>query len=169
MRRRMPNGVGTTSPVERRSDNTRLPVIDPVTLARTWHGHLGLLAAIALLHPAITLRGAARLRPGTRWSVAGATALVTAATGLGWWLYPGYREADKPRLLQEAFPVALLFETKEHLAFYALALAWGGCGLALATEGARARRAARFCFGAASALAITTGVLGAIVGSAAAG
>ena len=144
-------------------------MIDPVTLARTLHGHLGLLAAIALLHPAITLRGAARLRPGTRFSVAGATALVTLATALGWWLYPGYRSADKPRLLQSAFPVAQLFETKEHLAFYALALAWAGCGLALATEGARARRVARWSFGAAGALALLVGALGTVVGSASAG
>lgn len=144
-------------------------MIDPVTLARTWHGHIGLLAAIALLHPAITLRGAARLRPGTRWSVAGATALVTLTTGLGWWLYPGYRSVDKPRLLQDAFAVAQLFETKEHLAFHALALAWAGCGLTLATEGARARRVARVCFAASAGLALLVGALGTIVGSAAAG
>ena len=144
-------------------------MIDPVTLARTWHGHLGLLAAIALLHPAITLRGSARLRPGTRWSVAGATALLTATTALGWWLYPGYRAADKPVLLREAFPLAMLFETKEHLAFYALALGWAGCGLALATTETRARRLARFAFGAAALLTVTVGVLGTVVGSASVG
>ncbi len=144
-------------------------MIDLVNLARTFHGHLGLLAAVALLHPAITLRGAARLRPGTRWSVAGATALVTVTGAMGWWLYPGYRAQDKPRLLQEAFPVALAFETKEHLAFYAVVLAWAACGLALGTEGAGPRRAARVAYGVAAALTVAVGVLGSIVGSAVAG
>lgn len=144
-------------------------MIDPVSLARTFHGHLGLLAAVALAHPAWTLRGAARLRPGTRWSVAGATALLTLTFAAGWWLYPGYRGADKPRLVREALPVALLFETKEHLAFYAVALAWAGCGLALATTGAGPRRAARFAFGAAAVLTLVVGVLGSVVGSATAG
>ncbi len=147
-------------------------MIDPVALARTLHGHLGLLAAIALLHPAITLGPGRALRPGTRWSVGLATALVTATVLGGWWLYPGYRAADKPRLLQEAFGVAMLFETKEHLAFYALVLAWGGCALVFGTGSpARpmspaSRRTARLCFGASAGLAVTVGVLGSIVGSA---
>ncbi len=148
-------------------------MIDLVALLRTFHGHLGLLAAVALAHPAVTLRGAARLRPGTRWSVGFATVLVTLTTGLGWWLYPGYRSVDKPRLLREAFPVAMLFETKEHLAWYALALAWAGCALALrsggATPDARARRLARIAFGMSAALTLAVGVLGSIVASATAG
>ncbi|MDP2317664.1 MAG: hypothetical protein Q8P41_32560 [Pseudomonadota bacterium] len=155
-------------------------MIDLVALARTWHGHVGVLAAIALLHPAITLRPAsargaaggsgaavgARLRAGTRWSVALATALVTLTTFAGWWLYPGYRATEKPRLLQEAFPVALLFETKEHLAFYALVLAWAGCALVFGPAGAASRRIARLCFGASAGLVIVVGVLGTVVGSA---
>ncbi|MES2644864.1 MAG: hypothetical protein V4850_35585 [Myxococcota bacterium] len=146
-------------------------MIDLVTLARTLHGHLGLLAAIALVHPAITLRpprsAAASLRPGTRWSVALATALVTITTLGGWWLYPGYRVVDKPRLLQGAFEVAMLFETKEHLAFYALVLAWGGCALVFGPPGGR--RVARLCFGASAALAVTVGILGSMVASSPAG
>ncbi|MDP2305130.1 MAG: hypothetical protein Q8P18_03805 [Pseudomonadota bacterium] len=151
-------------------------MIDLVTLARTLHGHLGLLAAIALLHPAITLRPArmaqAGLRPGTRWSVALATALVTATVSAGWGLYPGYRAVDKPRLLRGAFEVALLFETKEHLAFYAMVLAWGGCALVFGPAPASspaARRIARLFFGASAALAVTVGVLGSVVASASVG
>lgn len=149
-------------------------MIDLVAFARTLHGHLGLLAAIALVHPAITLRpprsAAAGLRPGTRWSVALATALVTMTTLGGWVLYPGYRAVDKPRLLQGAFEVAMLFETKEHLAFYALVLAWGGCALVFGPARAvGARRIARLCFGAAAGLAVTVGILGSMVASSPAG
>lgn len=136
-----------------------------------------MLAAIALLHPAIALRpprtAHSGLRAGTRWSVALATGLLTATVLGGWWLYPGYRAADKPRLLRDAFEVALLFETKEHLAFYALVLAWGGCALVLANErgpvSPASRRIARLLFGASAALAVTVGVLGSIVGSASPG
>lgn len=140
-------------------------MIDPVQLARTLHGHLGLLAAVALLHPALLLPDAAPLRRGTRWSTALATALLTATVAAGFGLYPGYRAHDKPLLLIEAFPVAQLFETKEHLAFYALALGWSGCALAFHGHDARARRLARRCFGLAAALAFTVGLLGSVVAS----
>lgn len=146
-------------------------LIDLVAFARTLHGHLGLLAAVALLHPAITLAPprtpGGKLRPGTRWSVALATALVTGTFAAGWALYPGYRQVDKPRLLQGAFPIARLFESKEHLAFYAVVLAWGGCALVFAVPGARG--AARACFGGAAALTLLVGILGSIVASATAG
>lgn len=146
-------------------------LIDLVAFARTLHGHLGLLAAIALLHPAITLTPArtpgGKLRPGTRWSVALAATLVTGTFAAGWVLYPGYRQVDKPRLLQGAFPIAQLFESKEHLAFYAVVLAWGGCALVFAAPSARA--AARVCFGAAAVLTLLVGVLGSVVASATAG
>jgi hypothetical protein len=139
-------------------------MFDPVALARTLHGHAGLLAAVALLHPAITLKPTP-LRPGTRWSVALATALLTGTVVAGWALYPEYRRADKPLLLQHQFAVAQLFETKEHLAFFALILGWTGCALVFAAEG-EARRLARMCFGLAAGLVLVIGVLGSLVGSA---
>jgi len=140
-------------------------MIDPVALLRTLHGHAGLLAAVALLHPALTLKGPARSK-GTRWSLGLSTGLATATVIGGWLLYPGYRDGVKPRLLHEAFPLAMAFETKEHLATFALVLAWTGCGLALGTGDRDAHRPARICYGAASALAFTVGILGSVVASA---
>lgn len=141
-------------------------MIDLVALARTLHGHCGLLAAVALLHPAITLRGTARLRPGTRWSVVLATALVTLTAAGGWLLYPGYRAGHKQELLRDAFPIAQLFESKEHLAYYAVVLAWTGCVLVWAAPEGGARRLARFAFGASAGLTLVVGVLGSVVASA---
>jgi hypothetical protein len=137
-------------------------VIDPVELARTLHGHAGLLAAVALLHPALTLRDDAAMRRGTRWSVALATGLLTVTTLAGWALYAGYRRLDKPVLLRDAPGLALAFETKEHLAYYALALAWAGLGL---VWWARRGRVARLCFAMSSALTLTVGILGSVVAS----
>jgi hypothetical protein len=137
-------------------------VFDPVTFARTLHGHCGLLAAIALFHPALTLHGDAPLRRSTRIGVVLATTLLSLTVVGGWLLYPGYREGDKRRLLTDAPVVARLFETKEHLAWYALVLAWAGLLLVLAGTG---RPAARTCFGIAAGLAFLVGMLGSAVGA----
>lgn len=140
-------------------------MLDPTLFARGLHGHVGLLAAVALAHPAWTLRDDGAMRKGTRWSVALATALTTIAVVAGWLLYPAYRDQDKPRLLHYDRALAMLFETKEHLAFYALALAWAGAALALFVRDPRAPRAARRCFGLAAALVVAAGVMGTAVGS----
>lgn len=138
-------------------------MFDPVLFARGIHGHVGLLAAVACVHPAVTLRGTARLRRGTRWAAALATALVTITVVGGWLLYPGYRTGHKRELLHGAMWLARLFETKEHLGFYALVLALAGGVLATVPEG---RPSARVCYGAAGALAVVTGVLGSLVAAA---
>jgi hypothetical protein len=140
-------------------------VIDLVALARTLHGHLGLLAAVALLHPAVALRPQGPVRRGTRWSVILATTLLTATVVAGWVLYPGYRRVERPPLFQLAPQVAYLFESKEHLAFFALVLAWAGCALVFVPAEPAARRLARFSFGAAAAISLVVGVLGSIVAS----
>ena len=139
-------------------------MVDLVTLARTLHGHVGLLAAIALLHPALTLRPGP-LRPGTKWSVVLAAALTTGSVGAGFALYGRYRLLDKPLLLEHATRAAGLFETKEHLAFYTWVLAGAGCALVFAASDPASRRLARFAFGAAAALALTVGAIGSFVAS----
>ena len=87
------------------------------------HGHLGWLAAAALLHPAILLRN-----PKRRALLAAslAAAFVTLAGALGAALYPAYRERLKQSLFIHAPTIGWLFERKEHLAFGAIALAWVG-------------------------------------------
>jgi hypothetical protein len=137
-------------------------VPDLVALARILHGHCGLLASIALFHPAWTLSGAAPLRRSTRISVVLATALISVTEVWGWCLYPGYRDGTKRRLLIRAFEMAQLFETKEHLAWFALALAWTGAVVALRGP-VGLRRTARLCFALAAGLALTVGLLGSVV------
>jgi len=97
--------------------------LDPLRVAEHVHGHLGWLAALALVHPAILLRNPRRR---AHLSVALSTGLATLAGGLGVGLYGPYRDRLKQRLFQEARWVGLLFERKEHLAFGAVVLAWAG-------------------------------------------
>lgn len=87
------------------------------------HGHVGLLAVVALAHPAIVLRREGRRAP---LSVALATALATAATTLGMVAYPAYRNALKQRIFLDAPQFGWLFERKEHLAWAAVLCAWVG-------------------------------------------
>ena len=130
------------------------------------HGHLAVLALALLLHPVLTLRRRPLL---ARWTVLTAeigAAMLTAAFALGWWLYPTYRVQVKPSLLAGAHSVAMAFETKEHLAFCAVALAVGGA-VALRTSGASpaGRRAAWHLLVAAWLCGAVTGVLGVFVAS----
>lgn len=125
-----------------------------------------MLAVALLVHPAITLgrvRPGAPLRRGLAWSVGiGVGGLVATFVG-GWVLYPGWRSADKRVFLAEAPLAARLFETKEHLAYYALACALGA-GLALfGPRTAAGLRLARRGFGLAAALAGVAAAHGLVV------
>ena len=106
---------------------------DLVRVAEHIHGHLGCLAAAALLHPAILLRNPKRR---AHLSVALSTAFVTAVGALGVWLYSPYRDRIKQSIFIDAPWVGLLFERKEHLAFGAILLAWAGAGAYVAALGA---------------------------------
>ena len=131
------------------------------------HGHVGWLAALALLHPAILLR-----RPRRRAVLAAslATSLATAAGALGVALYPPYRAQLKQRLFVTVPTVGWLFERKEHLAVGAIALAWIGLVAHLVAPrvpGGPARDAvARLAFHAyalGAAMALVTAILGLVV------
>jgi hypothetical protein len=129
------------------------------------HGHLGWLAAAALVHPAIVLR-----TPGRRAHAAVCIAVVlpSAAGGLGGWLYVAYRERLRQGIFVNAPAMGYLFERKEHLAFGAIALAWSA-GLAYAvsrrtpTHREALHRYAHRAFMVASLLALTVAILGTIV------
>jgi hypothetical protein len=90
------------------------------------HGHLGVLGLAMLLHPVITLRRRPRLTPWTVRTAEIGAGLLAATFALGWWIYPAYRSGVKPGLLRDAPSVAMRFESKEHLAFCAAALAIAG-------------------------------------------
>jgi hypothetical protein len=139
-------------------------VFELVALLRALHGHVGVLAAAALLHPVFTLR-TGPLRRGTRYGVVAASLLAVATFSAGWALYPGYREGTRRELLAHASGLARAFETKEHLAFYVVVLALAGLGLALWAPDGPGLRAARWCYGLASALAFVVAALGSTVGA----
>ncbi|MCA9583477.1 MAG: hypothetical protein KC416_16875, partial [Myxococcales bacterium] len=94
-------------------------------LLQSIHGHLGVLATVALLHPAILLRHGAPLTRGRKWAVGLSVGLVIAAFAMGLSLYDNYRAEVRRTLFSRAPSVGLLFETKEHLAYAVLALSVG--------------------------------------------
>jgi hypothetical protein len=146
-----------------------MPPFDPARVAEHVHGHLGWLAAIALVHPAILLRRRQR-RAGL--SIALAVAISTLAAAIGVSLYPAYRATLKQPIFEHARTVGYLFERKEHLAFGAIIFAWtGALTYAAATryvdvgERDALRKVAHWSFVAAAGLAVVTAILGTIVAS----
>ena len=132
------------------------------------HGHLGWLAAAALLHPAILLRNKNRK---AHLSVALSTGFATSQGVLGVWLYGPYRDRLKQHIFIEAPWVGLMFERKEHLAFGAILLAWAGASAYAVALGARnevrapLRVFAFRAFAVSAALAFVTAALGTLVAS----
>ncbi|MEL6346636.1 MAG: hypothetical protein AAFV53_26220 [Myxococcota bacterium] len=130
------------------------------------HGHLGWLGLAVLLHPVITLGKNPPPRRSTRLSVWLAAALMLAPYGVGWAIYPTYRSRVKPGLMREALPWAMAFETKEHLAFMAVALAVSGAlTLAFAGNTEGGRRSARALLAAAWLCGLAVGILGLLIAS----
>jgi len=139
-----------------------------VTLLRvleTVHGHLAILAAIALLHPAIALRAGRPLSRGGRWSVALTTVVTVLAFGTGLFMYGDYREIVRRPLFEEHPGVGMLFETKEHLAWAVLSMALGaGAAAWLAPRRSRSlRRVAAVVYAVAATLALATVAIGTYV------
>jgi len=140
--------------------------IDPIRLAERIHGHLGWLAAIALMHPAILLRNPRRK---AHLSVGFAVGTITAVFTVGCLIYGAYRDRLRQALFQQAPPIGYLFERKEHLAFGALLLAWAG-GFAyiaaIRVDGPlrdSLRRASHWAFVGACLLALVTASLGIVI------
>ena len=136
-------------------------------LLETIHGHFGVLAAAALLHPAILLRRGKALTRGMRWAVGLSTLAVVSAFGSGLWIYPGYRDYLRPALFRASARAGFLFETKEHLAFAVVALSLGACAAALLAprEADALRKAAAASYVAAAVLCIVTVCLGSYIAS----
>ena len=140
--------------------------LDLLRVQEHLHGHLGWLAAIALVHPAIVLRDARRR---ANWAVGLSVAVVTVAAALGVLMYEAYRETLRQPIFAAAPAFGYLFERKEHLAFGAVMLSWVGGISYVASSSANAdvreslRKAAHRAFIAAAVLAIATASLGTIV------
>jgi hypothetical protein len=146
-----------------------MPAPDLARVGEHWHGHLGWLAAIALVHPAILLR---RHERRAHLSVALAVGMATLAGAIGASLYPSYRERLRQPIFAQAPGLGYLFERKEHLAFGAIVLAWTGAVTYLAATryedvGGRdaLRKASHWAFVASALLSVVTALLGTIVAS----
>ncbi len=130
------------------------------------HGHVGWLAALALVHPAVLLR---RTKRKAHLSVILATAVATLTGALGVAIYGDYRDRLRQHIFQQASTMGYLFERKEHLAFGAIFLAWAGAVAyfgAMRLEGQareHLRRAAHWSYVAAAVLCLVTAALGTMV------
>jgi hypothetical protein len=135
-------------------------------LAERVHGHLGWLAAIALVHPAILLRNNKRK---AHLSVAFAVGTITTVFTVGCLIYGAYRDTLRQHIFQEGAPIGYLFERKEHLAWGALLLAWAGGFAYVAAMRAEGRtreslrRASHWAFVIACLLALVTASLGIVI------
>jgi hypothetical protein len=140
-----------------------------MALWETLHGHLGVLAAAALLHPAILLRRGKAMSRGARYAVFLTSVLVALAFASGLFIYPAYRQAVRAALFLESPTAGFLFETKEHIAYGVLAMTAGATTaafLAPSDKGADPiRRAAALVYAAGAALCLATVALGSYVAS----
>jgi len=147
--------------------STPLGPFDPLRLGEHIHGHLGWLAAVSLMHPAILLR---RTKRSAHLSVGFAVGIATLAGALGVALYGPYRDTLKQPIFAGSPAVGYIFERKEHLAFGAILFAWAGT---VAYLGARQggspheplRKAAHWAFIASAGFALLSAVMGTIVAS----
>ncbi len=128
------------------------------------HGHAAVLGLAVLLHPVITLARGRPLGRGGRWSAGLAGALIALPSVGGWLLYPHYRGHIKPSLIADNLPVALAFESKEHLAFVCLCLTLSGVAVALGAP-RHARRVGLPLLAGAWVCGVVTGGLGLFVAS----
>jgi len=94
------------------------------------HGHIAVLGLAVLLHPVISLPKRKKNSRGMRWTLGLSAGIMTFAFVMGLWIYPDYRSLIKPELIADNMVMALLFESKEHLAFISVIAVCGGCALA---------------------------------------
>lgn len=131
------------------------------------HGHAGVLAAAALLHPALLLRRGAPLSFRTRLAVGLTVATVLAAFGSGLVVYGTYVARVRVGLFLVDPRAGLLFETKEHVAFAVTAMTAGAgvCAWFAPREARELRRAAAVVFATAAALCLGVSALGTYIAS----
>jgi hypothetical protein len=132
------------------------------------HGHIGLLALALCLHPPIALRSARRPSRATRISGYLAAGAVIAVNVIGWIIYPEYRTSVKLDLYRHARFFGLLFEVKEHLAWYAIAPAVAGAVALWHADGEHGialRRPIQWLFLATFALVAAVAIMGVVIAS----
>jgi hypothetical protein len=143
-------------------------MVSDLLLLQKIHGHIALLGLALCLHPPIALRRAKRTTRAVRISAYLASGFVLAANVLGWVIYPAYREEVKLDLYRHARPIGLLFEVKEHLAWFAFALAAAGLVLTWASgrpEGAWLKGGVARLYLVMGVLMVLTSVMGVWIAS----
>jgi hypothetical protein len=136
--------------------------INPLRLLESLHGHAGIVAVALLLHPAVSMWRGVPLSRGARWATALALAAISIAFTSGLVVYQPYRAQVKRSLFTRSPAAGWLFETKEHLAYVALALAFGATILALTARpvSPAPRRAAARMYAAAAIAAFASAAIG---------
>lgn len=129
------------------------------------HGHLGWLAAAALLHPALLL--SARRGRGVAFV---ATLATVSSVVFGSALYPSYRAAIKRPLFVLDGRIGWAFERKEHLAFAAASCALLGLVAVLLADRRPEQRErylslGRRSYAAAFVFALAVALIGTLVAS----
>jgi hypothetical protein len=125
------------------------------------HGHAATLGLAVLLHPVITLRLRGRVTRGAQWSADLGALLLLGPGLLGAWVYGPYRLRVKPALWLVEPGAVLRFETKEHLAAMAIALAAAGAiTLRVGGRSPPGRETAWSLLASAWLLGVITGLLG---------
>ena len=114
-------------------------------------------------HPPVALRRRRRPSLGVRLSGYLATCALSLSAGLGWSLYPEYRQQVRQRLYLEAPVLGRAFEVKEHIATFALVLVLAGALLLTLSPrpgGESLVPAIRRLYGSAAALASVAAIIG---------
>lgn len=127
-------------------------------LLESVHGDMGVLAAVALLHPAILMRKGKALSKRTVLSVWLTAMVVVSAFATGLVIYPAYRQSVRADLFRASVTAGFLFETKEHIAYAVVALTLGATVTALSApkEARRPRQVAAILFALAAAICLFT-------------
>lgn len=158
--------MSSTATLNSRTEYREGVGVEPVRIVEHIHGHLGWLAAVALVHPAALLRHKTRR---AHLAVAIPTVLVTLTAGIGAWLYAPYRQELRPTIFLHSPAMGLLFERKEHLAVGAVVFAWAGAAAYFSAPRAtpdireQLRVLAYHAFCAAAILGVLVAILGTTV------
>lgn len=131
------------------------------------HGHLGVLALAALIHPAILLRKGKPLSRRNRYAVIGSTLFAVLAFASGIVIYEQFRAEVKRPLFSASLKAGLMFETKEHIAFAVCTMSLGAlvCALVAPKQSNGLRRAAALTYALAASFCIVVAGLGTYVAS----
>lgn len=140
-------------------------MIDVLRVLQATHGYVAALAIVGLIHPAILLRKGLPVSRAGMWALALSTFVTVVAFSSGIGIYGSYRTLVKPELLASHLEVAMIFETKEHLAFCVVCFALGAFVAAVAAprKAAATRKTAAVIFAAAAVLGLVTLGLGTYV------